>query len=69
MTRRVTVTEAEMKRATRLTLIAEAGGGAQEVMAWGGHVTMSEADGYVRRANRRALLIGKDDVGKMRDGA
>ena len=48
-------------RATRLTLIAEAGGSTQAIMAWGGHVTISEAEGYTRKANRRALLIGVEN--------
>lgn len=45
-------------RATRLTLIAEAGGSTQAIMAWGGHKSLSEAEGYTREADRQKVLVG-----------
>lgn len=47
-------------RATRLTLIAEAGGSAHAIMSWGGHRTLSEAEQYTREADRRRVLSGTE---------
>lgn len=47
-------------RATRLTLVAEAGGSAHAIMTWGGHKTLSEAEGYTREADRRKVLVGTE---------
>lgn len=47
-------------RATRLTLIAESGGPAHAIMTWGGHKTLSEAEGYTREADRRKVLLGTE---------
>lgn len=44
-------------RKARLTQIAEAGGSAHAIMAWGGHKTMSEAQEYVREADARRLVV------------
>lgn len=45
-------------RKYRLSAIAEAGGSAHAIMAWGGHATLSEAEHYTRAASRRALVVG-----------
>lgn len=45
-------------RATRLTLIAEAGGSAHAIMAWGGHVSLSEAEKYTTKVDRKRVLQG-----------
>lgn len=47
-------------RKYRLTAIAEAGGSAHAIMAWGGHATLSEAERYTRAANRKALIVGAE---------
>ncbi|GHC12776.1 integrase/recombinase [Gemmobacter nanjingensis] len=47
-------------RKYRLTAIAEAGGTAHAIMAWGGHTTLSEAERYTRAANRKAMIIGAE---------
>jgi integrase len=47
-------------RATRLTLIAQAGGTSHAIMAWGGHVTLSEVEHYTRDADRRRILTGTE---------
>lgn len=45
-------------RKTRLTLIAEAGGSTQAIMAWGGHRSLSEAERYTREADRKRAVMG-----------
>lgn len=47
-------------RKYRLTAIAEAGGSAHAIMAWGGHSTLSEAERYTRAANRKAMIVGPE---------
>ena len=47
-------------RKYRLTAIAEAGGSAHAIMAWGGHASLSEAERYTRSASRKALIRGVD---------
>lgn len=45
-------------RKARLTAIAEAGGSAHAIMAWGGHKTLSEAAHYTASANAKRLISG-----------
>jgi len=45
-------------RATRLTMIAEAGGSAHAIMAWSGQVSLSEAQHYTEKTDRKRLLRG-----------
>lgn len=47
-------------RKYRLSMIAEAGGSAHAIMAWGGHASLSEAEAYTRAASRRALVRGEE---------
>jgi len=47
-------------RKSRLTLIAEAGGSTGAIMSWGGHVTLAEAQRYTSKAERKRLLIGRE---------
>lgn len=47
-------------RKSRLTMIAEAGGTAHAIMAWGGHSSLSEVERYTRAAERRRLIIGHE---------
>lgn len=59
-------------RKSRLIRIAEAGGSAHAIMAWGGHVTLSEAQDYCRRADLRRVVMGEsvnhaDPVYKIAD--
>jgi integrase len=46
-------------RKARLTRIAEAGGSAHAIMAWGGHATLKEAQAYATSAQIRGLVIGQ----------
>lgn len=46
-------------RKSRLTWMAEAGAPVHAIMAWGGHTTMSEAQSYTAKADRKRLLIGE----------
>lgn len=45
-------------RKYRLSAIAEAGGSAHAIMAWGGHASLSEAEAYTRAASRKAVVKG-----------
>lgn len=45
-------------RKARLTMIAEAGGTAHAIMAWGGHSSMTEVQRYTRAAERKRLILG-----------
>jgi integrase/recombinase XerD len=47
-------------RKARLTAIAEAGGSAHAIMAWGGHQSLQEAERYTREANRKRLVMGTE---------
>lgn len=47
-------------RKYRLTRIAEAGGSAHAIMAWGGHASLSEAESYTRGADRKAVVLGTE---------
>ena len=47
-------------RATRLTLIAEAGGSTQAIMSWGGSINPSAAELYTKKADRRRVLLGTE---------
>jgi integrase len=47
-------------RASRLTVIAEAGAQANAIMAWGGHKTLSEAQKYIASADRKKLIMGTE---------
>lgn len=44
-------------RKARLTAIAEAGGSAHAIMAWGGHSSMTEVQRYTRAAERKRLIL------------
>lgn len=50
-------------RKSRLTAIAEAGGSAHAIMAWGGHQTLQEAERYTRSAHLRRLVLGDGQTG------
>lgn len=60
-------------RKYRLTRIAEQGGSAHAIMAWGGHASLSEAERYTRTASRKALIIGteqdRNEVNAPRHGS
>ena len=43
-------------RKSRLTAIAESGGSASAIMAWGGHKTLAQAQHYIVTADRRSLI-------------
>lgn len=45
-------------RKARLTDIAEAGGTAHTIMAWGGHKTLQEVEQYTRAAQMKRLISG-----------
>ncbi|AGT09110.1 tyrosine-type recombinase/integrase [Paracoccus aminophilus] len=45
-------------RKARLTAIAEAGGTAHAIMAWGGHKTLQEVEQYTRAAEMKRLISG-----------
>lgn len=45
-------------RENRLMMIAERGASAHAIMAWGGHVTLAEAQDYTRQAEKKLVLIG-----------
>ena len=45
-------------RKTRLTIIAENGGSAHAIMAWGGHKTLAEAQRYTQAAALKRLGFG-----------
>lgn len=45
-------------RKSRLTAIAEAGGSAHAIQAWGGHATLAEAAHYTASADARRLIMG-----------
>ncbi|WP_372803126.1 tyrosine-type recombinase/integrase, partial [Paracoccus seriniphilus] len=45
-------------RKSRLTLIAEHGGSAHAIMAWGGHKTLAEAQKYTSSAQLKFLVTG-----------
>lgn len=47
-------------RKSRLTMIAEAGGSAHAIMAWGGHKTLAEAQRYTSAAEMRRLVTGPE---------
>lgn len=47
-------------RKSRLTMIAEAGGSAHTIMAWGGHRSLSEAQRYTALAATRRLVVGEE---------
>ncbi|WP_241963236.1 tyrosine-type recombinase/integrase [Paracoccus suum] len=50
-------------RKARLTAIAEAGGSAHAIMAWGGHKSLSEAQRYTSAAQTRRLVMGTEQEG------
>lgn len=47
-------------RKSRLTMIAEAGGSAHAIMAWGGHKTLAEAQKYTEEADMRRLIMAPE---------
>ena len=47
-------------RKTRLTMIAENGGSAHAIMAWGGHKTLAEAQRYTQAAELKRLVLGTE---------
>lgn len=47
-------------RKARLTAIAECGGSAHAIMAWGGHKTMQEVEEYTRSAQMKRLVTGRE---------
>ncbi|TJZ86985.1 site-specific integrase [Paracoccus hibiscisoli] len=47
-------------RKARLTMIAEYGGSAHAIMAWGGHKTLAEAQRYTRSADLKRLVLGTE---------
>lgn len=47
-------------RKSRLTLIAECGGSAHSIMAWGGHKTLAEAQKYTASAQMKRLVMGTE---------
>lgn len=49
-------------RKYRLSAIAEAGGSAHAIMAWGGHASLSEAEAYTRGASRKAVVVGVEQA-------
>ena len=50
-------------RKSRLTAIAEAGGSAHAIMAWGGHQTLQEAERYTRAAQLKKLVMCDEQMG------
>ncbi|MCP3971507.1 MAG: tyrosine-type recombinase/integrase [Rhodobacteraceae bacterium] len=50
-------------RKARLTAIAESGGSAHAIMAWGGHQTLQEAERYTRAAQLKKLVMGEEQTG------
>lgn len=49
-------------RKSRLTMIAEAGGSAHAIMAWGGHKTLAEVEEYTRSAALKRLILGREQT-------
>lgn len=49
-------------RKSRLTAIAESGGTAHAIMAWGGHQTLQEAERYTRAAQLKKLVMGDEQT-------
>lgn len=49
-------------RKSRLTMIAEAGGSAHAIMAWGGHKTLAEVEEYTRSAAMKRLILGAEQT-------
>jgi integrase/recombinase XerD len=49
-------------RKARLTAIAECGGSAHAIMAWGGHKTMQEVEEYTRSAAMKLLVTGREQA-------
>lgn len=47
-------------RKYRLSAIAEVGGSAHAIMAWGGHASLSEAEAYTRAASLKAVVKGEE---------
>ena len=47
-------------RKARLTAIAESGGTAHAIMAWGGHKTLQEVEEYTRAAQMKMLVSGTE---------
>ncbi len=47
-------------RKARLSLIAECGGSAHAIMAWGGHKSMDEVQHYTASASLKSLLVGTE---------
>lgn len=47
-------------RKSRLTMIAEAGGTAHAIMAWGGHKSLSEVQRYTLAAEKKRLVLGNE---------
>jgi len=47
-------------RKSRLTILAELGASVHVIMSWGGHKTLSEAQEYIKDANRKKVLIGTE---------
>lgn len=47
-------------RKARLTMIAECGGSAHAIMAWGGHKTLAEAQRYTQAAEMKRLVMGTE---------
>lgn len=47
-------------RKYRLTTIAEAGGSAHAIMAWGGHKSLDEVAHYTRAAEMKRLISGTE---------
>ena len=44
-------------RKARLTMIAEHGGSAHAIMAWGGHKTLAEAQHYTKSTLLKSLVL------------
>lgn len=47
-------------RKYRLSMIAQFGGPAHAIMAWGGHASLQEAEAYTKSARRRSMVIGEE---------
>lgn len=56
-------------RKYRLSAIAEAGGSAHAIMAWGGHASLSEAEAYTRAASLKAVVTGEEQERNEVNGA
>jgi integrase len=54
-------------RKSRLASLAERGATTQQIMAWGGHASMSEVEHYTRSAARRSAVIGAAPPMEARD--